>query len=162
MLFLITLFIQGQRTRSTLGDSLSANTSAVLSLNLLTYRSSRRILKILQITVTFIFKLSFQLHFFLIALKMNEFCWRTLTEYLHRSLVSSSALAAHLASRHPLWAEHQSVRGGWASRPSPGRGHRSLRPHRASPLGTPHWWHSNATPYRISERKTQRDKWSLD
>lgn len=74
MLFLITLFIQGQRTRSTLGDSLSANTSAVLSLNLLTYRSSRRILKILQITVTFILKLSFQLYFFKIALKMNEFC----------------------------------------------------------------------------------------
>lgn len=104
----------------------------------------------------------FSCTFFLIAHKMNEFCWRTLTEYLHRYLVSSSALAAHLASRHQLWAEHQSVRGGWASRPSPGRGHRSLRPHRASPLGTPHWWHSNATPYRISERKTQRDKWSLD
>lgn len=101
---------------------------------------------------------SFSCTFCKIAHKLNEFHWRTLTEYQHRYLVSSSALAAHLASRHQLWAEHQSARGGWASRPSPGRGHRSPRPHRVWPLGTPHWWHSNATPCHISERIRQGER----
>lgn len=130
-------------------------TSAGLVLNFFIYGSSR-MPGIQQITLTFRSKLLFHLSSFSkmptgwLNCKMN---WVSAWQF-GSNIIGSSVLSTHLASRRQQWAAHQSATGGWASRPSPGRDHRWLRPRTASLLGTQRWWHSSATPCHISSRST--------
>lgn len=99
------------------------------------------------------------------SIKLQELSWTiygTCTIWKTVSSWSSSALSAHLASRHQLLAACQSGMGGLASHLSLGRGHRWLRPRRASPSETQRWWRSNATPCHKSERRDTTREWIVN